>query len=135
MLYSHESRTGRGSCLIMRSACCPLTTNRTVALRLFNYLFNRRLPDIYQSESQRSLCRRPLLQCMCTDSQSSKLYYITTPIFYVNATPHIGHVYSAVTADCLHRYKLLKGYDSRFATGMFCTIYRIKPSTVKKCAY
>ncbi|KAA0709238.1 Methionine--tRNA ligase, mitochondrial [Triplophysa tibetana] len=54
---------------------------------------------------------------MCTDSQSSKLYYITTPIFYVNATPHIGHVYSAVTADCLHRYKLLKGYDSRFATG------------------
>ncbi|XP_052470889.1 methionine--tRNA ligase, mitochondrial [Carassius gibelio] len=50
-------------------------------------------------------------------SQSSKPYYITTPVFYVNAPPHIGHVHSAVTADCLHRYKLLKGYTSRFATG------------------
>ncbi|CAB1337451.1 unnamed protein product [Coregonus sp. 'balchen'] len=46
-----------------------------------------------------------------------RTYYITTPIFYVNAAPHIGHLYSAVTADYLHRYKLLQGFNSRFATG------------------
>ncbi|XP_054454052.1 methionine--tRNA ligase, mitochondrial [Anoplopoma fimbria] len=46
-----------------------------------------------------------------------KHYYITTPIFYVNASPHLGHLYSAVIADCLHRYKLLQGFNSKFATG------------------
>uniref|UniRef100_A0A673CBX0 Methionine--tRNA ligase, mitochondrial n=1 Tax=Sphaeramia orbicularis TaxID=375764 RepID=A0A673CBX0_9TELE len=50
-------------------------------------------------------------------SQDEKSYYITTPIFYVNASPHIGHLYSAVIADCLHRYKLLQGFKSKFATG------------------
>ncbi|XP_054647463.1 methionine--tRNA ligase, mitochondrial [Dunckerocampus dactyliophorus] len=44
-------------------------------------------------------------------------YYITTPIFYVNASPHLGHLYSAVLADCMHRYKLLRGFHSKFATG------------------
>ncbi|KAL6117523.1 mars2 [Pungitius sinensis] len=46
-----------------------------------------------------------------------KIYYITTPIFYVNASPHLGHLYSAVIADCVHRYKLLQGFNSKFATG------------------
>ncbi|XP_064206629.1 methionine--tRNA ligase, mitochondrial [Anguilla rostrata] len=45
------------------------------------------------------------------------LYYVTTPIFYVNAAPHIGHLYSALTADCLHRYKLMRGFRSKFSTG------------------
>lgn len=44
-------------------------------------------------------------------------HYVTTPIFYVNASPHVGHLYSAVMADCLHRYKVLQGCNSRFATG------------------
>ncbi|XP_045886155.1 methionine--tRNA ligase, mitochondrial [Micropterus dolomieu] len=50
----------------------------------------------------------------CKDDRS---YFITTPIFYVNASPHLGHLYSAVIADCLHRYKLLQGFNSKFATG------------------
>uniref|UniRef100_A0A3Q3SR51 Methionine--tRNA ligase, mitochondrial n=1 Tax=Mastacembelus armatus TaxID=205130 RepID=A0A3Q3SR51_9TELE len=50
----------------------------------------------------------------CTDDRS---YYITTPIFYVNASPHLGHLYSAVIADCLHRYRLLQGFNSKFSTG------------------
>lgn len=50
----------------------------------------------------------------CKDDRS---YYITTPIFYVNASPHLGHLYSAVIADCFHRYKLLQGFSSKFATG------------------
>lgn len=44
-------------------------------------------------------------------------HYVTTPIFYVNASPHLGHLYSAVIADCLHRYKQLQGFNSKFATG------------------
>ncbi|XP_019725462.1 methionine--tRNA ligase, mitochondrial [Hippocampus comes] len=51
---------------------------------------------------------------VCNEERS---YYITTPIFYVNASPHLGHLYSAILADCMHRYKLLRGFKSRFATG------------------
>ncbi|XP_048400572.2 methionine--tRNA ligase, mitochondrial isoform X1 [Stegostoma tigrinum] len=42
---------------------------------------------------------------------------ITTPIFYVNATPHIGHLYSAVLADALYRSRILRGHEVKFATG------------------
>lgn len=33
--------------------------------------------------------------------------FVTTPIFYVNAAPHIGHLYSAVIADAYHRFQVL----------------------------
>lgn len=52
-------------------------------------------------------------------STENRNYYITTPIFYVNAFPHLGHLYSAVIADCLHRHKQLQGFNSRFTTGKF----------------
>ena len=38
-------------------------------------------------------------------SESSKPYYITTPIFYVNSSPHIGHLYTALLADAQARYQ------------------------------
>lgn len=44
-------------------------------------------------------------------------YYITTPIFYVNAQPHLGHAYSTVVADAVCRFKRLLGNDVRFQTG------------------
>ncbi len=46
-----------------------------------------------------------------------KSFYITTPIYYVNDVPHIGHAYTTVAADVLARYKRLKGYDVFFLTG------------------
>ena len=49
--------------------------------------------------------------------QDRKIFYITTPIYYVNDVPHIGHAYTTVAADCLARYKRLKGYDVLFLTG------------------
>ncbi|XP_028314554.1 methionine--tRNA ligase, mitochondrial [Gouania willdenowi] len=49
--------------------------------------------------------------------RASSSHYVTTPIFYVNASPHLGHLYSAVMADCSHRYKTLQGFNSKFATG------------------
>jgi len=44
-------------------------------------------------------------------------YYITTPIYYVNAAPHIGHAYTTMVADMLKRYKRMQGFDARITTG------------------
>jgi methionyl-tRNA synthetase len=44
-------------------------------------------------------------------------YYITTPIYYVNDMPHIGHIYTTVMADIFARYKRLMGAEVRFLTG------------------
>ncbi|WP_240731839.1 methionine--tRNA ligase [Geobacter sp. FeAm09] len=44
-------------------------------------------------------------------------FYLTTPIYYVNDVPHIGHAYTTVAADVLARYKRLMGYDVYFLTG------------------
>ncbi len=43
--------------------------------------------------------------------------YLTTPLYYVNAAPHIGHSYTTVAADCLARYHRLRGDDVFFLTG------------------
>ena len=43
--------------------------------------------------------------------------YITTPIYYVNAMPHLGHAYTTIVADTYCRYKRLCGSDVRFQTG------------------
>ena len=47
----------------------------------------------------------------------TKKCYITTPIYYVNSVPHIGHAYTTVALDVLARHKRLKGQDVRFLTG------------------
>lgn len=44
-------------------------------------------------------------------------YYITTPIYYVNAEPHIGHAFTTVVADALARFHRLLGLETRFQTG------------------
>ncbi|MGM0576352.1 MAG: methionine--tRNA ligase [Myxococcota bacterium] len=44
-------------------------------------------------------------------------YYVTTPIYYVNDKPHIGHAYCTVLADAMRRYKSLFGYETYFLTG------------------
>jgi len=46
-----------------------------------------------------------------------KAYYVTTPIYYVNASPHIGHAYTTIVADVLARYYKLSGYRTFFMTG------------------
>ena len=43
--------------------------------------------------------------------------YLTTPIYYVNAEPHIGHAYTTVVADALARFHRLLGEEVRFQTG------------------
>ncbi|KAL1958725.1 hypothetical protein VTO42DRAFT_3844 [Malbranchea cinnamomea] len=51
-------------------------------------------------------------------SQNRKPYYVTTPIFYVNAEPHVGHLYTIVLADILKRWQVLLGNtDAKLLTG------------------
>ena len=45
-------------------------------------------------------------------------YFITTPIYYVNAAPHLGTAYSTIVADVQARFRRSMGYDVRFLTGM-----------------
>jgi methionyl-tRNA synthetase len=44
-------------------------------------------------------------------------YYLTTPIYYVNAAPHIGHAYTTIVADLIKRLKTMEGYRAVLATG------------------
>ena len=44
-------------------------------------------------------------------------FYITTPIYYVNDAPHIGHAYTTLACDVLARFKRLDGFDVKFLTG------------------
>ncbi len=46
-----------------------------------------------------------------------KRYYVTTPIYYVNAEPHIGHAYTTILADFINRFHTMLGFDSYFLTG------------------
>ncbi|HUI56207.1 MAG TPA: methionine--tRNA ligase, partial [Bryobacteraceae bacterium] len=44
-------------------------------------------------------------------------YYLTTPIYYVNAAPHIGHAYTTIVADLLRRFRRMQGYEAVLTTG------------------
>ncbi|EDM23060.1 methionine--tRNA ligase [Caminibacter mediatlanticus] len=50
-------------------------------------------------------------------SDKCNTYYLTTPIYYVNDVPHIGHAYTTIIADTIARYSRLKGIDTFFLTG------------------
>ena len=49
-------------------------------------------------------------------SKMSK-FYVTTPLYYVNDTPHIGHAYTTILADVLARYHRIMGDEVYFLTG------------------
>ena len=48
---------------------------------------------------------------------SGRTFYITTPIYYVNDVPHIGHAYTTLACDVLARFMRLDGRDVHFLTG------------------
>ena len=50
-------------------------------------------------------------------AEKKEKFYITTPIYYTNGLPHIGHTYTTVVADMLRRYKRMRGYDVVMTTG------------------
>jgi methionyl-tRNA synthetase len=50
-------------------------------------------------------------------NSSRPAYFLTTPIFYPNGVPHIGHVCTAMITDAIARFQRLDGYDLLFLTG------------------
>ena len=52
-----------------------------------------------------------------TSTGATAKFYITTPIFYVNSTPHIGHAYTTIACDAVARYHRMLGEDTLFLTG------------------
>lgn len=74
------------------------------------------LPRVIRSAAKVQLIKTQRCISSRVNHDETKLF-ITTPIFYVNASPHIGHLYSAVVADCLSRYKQLRGFQTKFSTG------------------
>ena len=44
-------------------------------------------------------------------------FFITTPIYYVNDVPHIGHAYTTIASDIFSRFYILKNEDTFFLTG------------------
>ncbi len=54
---------------------------------------------------------------MANASDTKPAYFLTTPIFYPNGVPHIGHAYTAMVTDMIARFQRLDGYDVKFLTG------------------
>ena len=59
-------------------------------------------------------------ECGCAKAHEANKgsYFISTPIYYVNAQPHLGTAYSTIVADVQARYRRLDGYDVLFLTGL-----------------
>jgi methionyl-tRNA synthetase len=66
----------------------------------------------------RSSWAAPSFQRLLSTQVEAKPFYITTPIFYVNADPHVGHMYSMVLADILKRFQTLQGRTAYLSTGV-----------------
>ena len=62
-----------------------------------------------QADHRRSQLRLP--------ETNQMKYYLTTPLYYVNAAPHIGHTYTTMAADTIARFKRMQGYDAVMFTG------------------
>jgi len=61
-----------------------------------------------------------------------KSFYITTPIYYPSAKPHMGHAYSSISADVIARFKRLDGFDVKFLTGTDEHGQKIQKSAIKE---
>lgn len=62
----------------------------------------------------------------------NKNFYITTPIYYSNGVPHIGHAYSSFLADTIAKYERFQGKNIRFTTGVDENSQKVVESAVEK---
>ena len=81
-----------------------------------------RLPSTATSSAEKkpeAAAAREGARCRSTDAAASRanIFYVTTPIFYPNGMPHIGHAYTAMVTDAIARFQRLDGKDVRFLTG------------------
>ena len=66
---------------------------------------------------KRIAVQRRKIAMTTTPNSSSGHFYLTTPIYYVNARPHLGHAYSTIVCDAIARRKRALGIDTWFLTG------------------
>jgi hypothetical protein len=90
------------------------------AARKLEALRKTGLPNAPKMESR--LPPRPFLartECAHHDRSDSSpnRFYLTTPIYYVNARPHLGHAYSTIVCDAIARRKRALGIETWFLTG------------------
>ena len=64
-------------------------------------------------------------------NESKRKFYITTPIFYVNSVPHVGHLYTALLADAQARWQAIKGKQVIFTTGTDEHGYKIQKKALE----
>ena len=83
--------------------CC--LCNKKIAIQLSIHL-----AESMQLTSFRAVFRRKM-------KEHVNKFYVTTPIYYVTARPHLGHLYSTLLADVAARWHALKGYKTFFLTG------------------
>ncbi len=67
-----------------------------------------------------------------TGIKSKKKFYLTTPIYYVNDVPHLGHAYTTIMADVTKRYKILRGFNVFFLTGTDEHGQKIEKNAIKR---
>ena len=61
-----------------------------------------------------------------------KFFYVTTPVYYVNDLPHIGHAYTSIAADVLARFKRMDGFKVKFLTGTDEHGQKVEKSSINK---
>src|ERR1022692_1045925 len=59
----------------------------------------------------------PVQGAFLSASENRPTFYLTTPIYYANARPHVGSAYTTLVADVIARFKRMMGYDVAFVTG------------------
>lgn len=102
--------------LTMRARVSPLASCTLTPLQ--SLIARRWRPKwLCQSCRNRRPQRRNLATASTIPADSQKPYYVTTPIFYVNAAPHVGHMYTMVLADVIKRWQQLKGSKAILCTG------------------
>src|SRR5580658_2530508 len=74
----------------------------------------RRVEGFFLTQRSQRAQRRKERSEMAAGKQK---YYLTTPIYYTNGLPHIGHTYSTIVCDTIRRYKRMRGYDVVLTTG------------------
>ena len=52
-----------------------------------------------------------------SQARAKPKFYLTTPLYYTNGLPHIGHTYSTIVADVIRRFKRMRGFDAVMTTG------------------
>ncbi|KAJ5543209.1 hypothetical protein N7535_005638 [Penicillium sp. DV-2018c] len=95
-----------------------MATTRTSLRPLFRASQFLRSRQPWSCASSRHAWTIPRRGVATTPQKSSKPYYVTTPIFYVNAAPHVGHLYTMVIGDIMKRWQVLLGNtDAQLLTG------------------